>query len=76
MQRTAELLEQSGFEILRVGRFGVSVRGDEKAFKQELGVSPSRGSSLVETPHPNSEELSRLIDLVEISEKPLNFGES
>jgi hypothetical protein len=70
MERTAELLQEGGFEVLRVGRFGVNVQGDEQAFQRELGVNVQGAESLVETPRPHHEELSKLIDLVEVAGKP------
>jgi hypothetical protein len=37
MERAAALLQESGFEVLRIGRFGVNIKGDEQAFQRELG---------------------------------------
>jgi len=73
MERAAALLKQSGFEVLRIGRFGVNIQGDEQAFQRELGVDVSNAKSLVEAPKPSRQELSKLIDLVEITGKPLNY---
>ncbi len=74
MERAAELLQQSGFEVLRVGRYGVNIEGDEQAFKRELGVDTT-GNTLVTAPQAHHEELSQLIDLVEVTGKPLSFNE-
>jgi hypothetical protein len=76
MERTAELLQQGGFEVLRVGRFGVNVQGDEQSFQRELGVNVQGAENLVETPHPQHEELSKLIDLVEVAGKPESFDKA
>ena len=73
MERAAELLRQSGFEVLRIGRFGVNVKGDETAFQRELGVDLGQAASIVEAPRPHLKELSQLIDLVEIAAPPLSF---
>jgi hypothetical protein len=73
MERAADLLRESGFEVLRIGRFGVNIKGDAQAFRRELGVDISKSKSLVEAPKPSREELSKLIDLVEITGQPLNF---
>jgi hypothetical protein len=75
MRRAAELLQQSGFEVLRVGRFGVNVEGDEHAFQRELGVH-AEGGSLVAAPQVQQHELSELIDLVEVAGKPERFNEN
>ncbi len=74
MERAATLLKESGFEVLRIGRFGVNIKGDATAFKRALGVDVSGAKSLVEAPKPAHEELSQLIDLVEIADKPMNFA--
>jgi hypothetical protein len=73
MERAAALLQESGFEVLRIGRFGVNIKGDDQAFQRELGVDVSKSGSLVEAPRPSHHELSQLIDLVEIAKPPLNF---
>jgi hypothetical protein len=64
---------RSGFEVLRIGRFGVNIQGDEQAFQRELGVDVSKSKNLVEAPRPSHQELSKLIDLVEIAGPPSNF---
>ena len=74
MERTATLLRESGFEVLRIGRFGVNIRGDEQAFQRELGIDVSSTGNLVEAPRPSHQELSQLIDLVEIAGPPTNFS--
>jgi hypothetical protein len=73
MELAARLLRESGFVVLRVGRFGVSIQGEDKDFEQELGVNIQGKEHVVEVPRPRSAELSRLIDLVEIAGPPLNF---
>lgn len=73
MERAAELLQECGFNILRIGRMGVNVQADETVFSRELGVNPTAEQSLLKTPAPRSDELSELIDLVEIAGKPINF---
>jgi hypothetical protein len=74
MERAADLLKQRGFEVLRIGRFGVNIKGDDQAFQRELGVDVSNAKSVVETPRPAHQELSQLIDLVEVTGKPTNFA--
>jgi hypothetical protein len=52
MERAAALLQESGFEVLRIGRFGVNIRGDDQAFQRELRVDVSKSGNLVEAPRP------------------------
>ena len=73
MERAAELLKNRGFQVLRIGRFGVNVQADEQAFQRELGVRVQGTQPLVEAPKPQHQELSQLIDLVEVTGKPTNF---
>jgi hypothetical protein len=74
LERAAELLQESGFRVLRVGRFGVNVQADELAFQRELGVDLRGTGHVVEAPHPRQKELSQLIDLVEVAKEPLPFA--
>jgi len=74
MERAADLLKQRGFEVLRIGRYGVNIKGDDQAFQRELGVDVSNAKSVVEAPRPAHQELSQLIDLVEVTGKPTNFA--
>jgi hypothetical protein len=74
MERAAALLAESGFKVLRIGRYGVNIQGDEKAFQSALGVDISNSKSLVEAPRPPHQELSKLIDLVELTAPPQNYG--
>jgi hypothetical protein len=74
MERAAALLQESGFKVLRIGRFGVNIQGDEQAFQRALGVDISNAKGLVKAPRPPHQELSQLIDLVEITGPPLNFA--
>jgi hypothetical protein len=76
LERVAELLTDSGFVVLRVGRFGVNIQGDEQIFERELGVSLQGVQPMAEAPHPQSKELSKLIDLVEVAGTPLSFSTS
>lgn len=75
MERAAALLSESGFTVHRIGRFGVNIEGDAGAFQQALGVDVSKSENgLVETARPSHQELSRLIDTVEIAQPPTGFG--
>ena len=77
MERAATLLREHGFEVLRVGRFGVNIEGDASAFQRTLGVDVSKSENgLVETARPSHHELSRLIDTVEIAKPPISFDKT
>ena len=41
MERAAALLQESGFEVLRIGRFGVNIKGDDQDQGRRPGV-PAR----------------------------------
>lgn len=73
MERAAELLRQSGFHILRIGRVGISIEADVQLFQEELGIDIQGRENLVAKPSPRGQELSRLIDLLEITGTPLSF---
>jgi hypothetical protein len=70
LERTAEILKESGFDVLKIGRFGVSVRADANAFRNVLGVSPSTDTALCSATEPKNSELRNLIDLVEVTPRP------
>ncbi len=72
LNSAADTLRDHGFEILRVGRSGVSIRGTKQVFARELGIHPVEGVPLVTAPTPAS-GLSHLVDLVEIAPQPAYF---
>jgi len=77
MERAATLLQESGFKVHRIGRFGVNIEGDAGAFQRTLGVDVSKSENgLVETARPSHHELSRLIDTVEIAQAPTGFDKT
>jgi hypothetical protein len=67
LKRAAELLKKAGFDILRIGRFGVSVRGEEAAFRDVLGVIPKANKALIAPSARRVSELRELVDLVEVA---------
>lgn len=72
MKLAADVLKQSGFKVLRIGRVGVSVEADAQVFRRELGVEVPIASGTIAT-NPHRSDLSDLVDLVEIAGKPLHF---
>jgi hypothetical protein len=71
MERIAAELRGSGFEVLRVGRTGVVVSGDDERYARVLGVKP--GTSPVQEVSPATSELGDLVDLVEFVPDPQLF---
>ena len=73
LQRAAYVLSEEGFEILHVGRFGISVCSEMEVFCRVLGVEPS-GVSVVKL-DPVSEELKELLDVMQVDSEPEFFDE-
>ena len=70
LERTAEILKESGFDVLKIGRFGVSIRADASAFRNVLGVLATADTALCTATEPKNSELRDLIDLVEVTPRP------
>lgn len=68
LEHIAAELRDTGFEVLRVGRRGVVVSGDEERFTRILGVNP--GTKAVQTVRSSSSKLGDLVDLVEFVPEP------
>lgn len=69
----AEKLRIAGFEVLRVGRFGISVAADGERFERILGVRPEPGQPLVAQIAPSDAELGQLVDQLEVASKPESY---
>jgi hypothetical protein len=72
LQRAASVLSKEGFDVLHVGRFGVSVSSDPEKFSRVFGVKLS-GGEVLRVP-PEHEELMDLIDTIQIDSDPEYFG--
>jgi hypothetical protein len=70
LEEAARLLKDCGFNILRVGRFGVSIKGEAASFSDVLGVEPKPDKALSAEAHPAQQELRDLVDLVEVTPEP------
>ncbi len=70
LERVADVLQSAGFHVLRIGRFGVSIKGEATDFSTILGVETSPNTALSAAVHPTQPELNELIDLVEVAPKP------
>ncbi len=73
VEAAAELLRKHGFDVKRLGRFGVSVVADEATFQRELGVAVQPGQAQATAPSVRDDELAQLIDLVEVASEPTSF---
>jgi hypothetical protein len=70
LEHAAKLLAESGFEVRRIGRFGISLAGEPSVFERELGIKPMPGKSLVADIAPRSLPLAKLVDQIEIAGMP------
>lgn len=74
VEEAAAYLRGRGFDVLHIGRFGVSVRGRIPLFERELGVRlvpPKTVFAAVQAREPN---LARLLDRVEFAPPAENFS--
>jgi hypothetical protein len=70
LEEAARLLSAAGFEVLRIGRFAVSVKGEPADFARVLGVAVEPDKSLSAPAKPAQAELRALVDKVEIASAP------
>jgi hypothetical protein len=74
LQSAARILEGLGFGVVRVGRFGVSIEGDEHRYHEVFGVAvPGKKEGLVTPVRPTDEKLAGLVDSLEITPEPTYF---
>jgi hypothetical protein len=66
LEHAARLLEEFGFEVTRIGRFGVSIKGEDSNFVRVLGVSPRRGEALSVAANPTDRRLRELVNQIEV----------
>jgi hypothetical protein len=70
LQSAARILEGLGFGVVHVGRFGISIEGDENRYHQVFGVLPGKNEALVTPVRPTDEKLAALVDSLEIRPEP------
>jgi hypothetical protein len=70
VEEAARLLKQHGFDVVRIGRFGVSVKGSQTDFARVLGVDAAPNQALVVPANPSQPELHDLIDRIEVATDP------
>jgi hypothetical protein len=73
LHEAARLLQQAGFEVLRIGRFGVSIRGEHRDFSRVLGVDAAPNVALSAPVDVQNPQLRDLVDLVEITSSPKSY---
>lgn len=69
----AEILQRQGFEVLRAGRFGVSVEADVAAFVSTFGIDPRQ---VQWQKIPAGKDLDGLAEAVETAVAPTPFVKS
>jgi hypothetical protein len=74
LESTAKILKGLGFDVLRVGRFGVSIEGSDERFAEVFGVQIPSSKSVVASVHPKQKELADLVDLLEVVPEPKQFA--
>ncbi|MDN3626965.1 hypothetical protein [Methylobacterium isbiliense] len=70
LEKAAELLQNSGFKVHKVGRFGVSIEGEEENFREQLGVDIPSDKGGVATAVPRDPALADMVDTVEVAPPP------
>lgn len=70
LEEAARLLKQHGFDVVRIGRFGVSVTGSQSDFARVLGVDAAPNTALAVPANPSQPELHDLIDRIEVAPDP------
>jgi hypothetical protein len=76
VRSAATILEGLGFGVVHVGRFGVSIEGEEDRYRQVFGVAiPRQDEGLVTPVHPTDKQLARLVDSLEITPAPTYFDD-
>jgi hypothetical protein len=73
LEQAAELLQKAGLDVVRVGRFGVSIKGEHTDVSRVLGVEAVPGKPLSAPAEPAEGELRKLVDHVEMLPPPKLF---
>jgi hypothetical protein len=74
VESAAKMLKELGFDVLRVGRFGVSIEGADERFSDVFGVQVEPANGLVSKVNPKQRKLADLVDLVEVAPEPKKFA--
>jgi hypothetical protein len=71
LQQAASALSREGFDVLHVGRFGVTVSSDTENFSRVFGVEVNNAS--LAPVSPQSEDLRELLDGMQLDSEPEYF---
>jgi hypothetical protein len=74
LEQAAQVLADEGFDVIRVGRFGVSVSSEDDNFERVLGVEPR--AALVAPVQPKRPELKDLVDLIQVDNEPQFYSKA
>lgn len=72
MHEAATRLTELGFQVLRIGRFTVSVSAPNSIYKDILGYENAVEKIFVEV-EPKDDQLKKLVNAVEIIELPISL---
>jgi hypothetical protein len=70
LEAVAKALQDSGFQVSRIGRFGVTIKGESDTFSKVLGIDAERGQALDAKVKSSRAEFRDLVDGVEIVPDP------
>ncbi len=73
VEEAARLLARSGIDVLRIGRFGVSVEAESEVFARVLGVTPVPDGHKSYPVDPAEPALRDLLDSVELNAPPRTY---
>jgi hypothetical protein len=70
VEAAAEALRENGFEIVRLGRFGVSVAAPAGVFESVLGARVQAGVAMSAAVEPSAASLAGLVVAIEVAAPP------
>ncbi|MCL4836719.1 MAG: hypothetical protein KJ058_01975 [Thermoanaerobaculia bacterium] len=74
LRKAAEELARLGFEVLRIGRRGISVQAEPGRFARVFGVRPEPGRALVLRLELDRTELAGLVESLEVAPEPIDLA--
>lgn len=69
-----EQLSELGFEVLRIGRRGISIEGEPERFEAVFGIHPEPARALTLEVHPRDARLKGMVDYLEVASEPVSFS--
>jgi hypothetical protein len=74
VETAAGCLRNLGFDVLHLGRFGVTVRASPETFAHEFHINLKRDHAFVADIKPRTAVLAKLIDAIEVTPPAEYFG--